>query len=146
MLDTQQFVPRDASSFSRLIGITFTEMEDGVAQCTLDVQAALKNPLGIVHGGVIYTIADTGMGGAVYSTLKEQERCVTVEIKITYFRFVTMGTIECNSKVVSKTGRHGFAEAEVYNAGELIAKASGTFSILPAGQIESLHKTTQNRS
>jgi acyl-CoA thioesterase len=141
MLDTQQFVPHEASSFSRLIGITFTEMEGGVSLCSLDIQEALKNPLGVVHGGVIYSIADTAMGGAVYSTLSENERCVTVEIKITYLRFVTTGALECRANVVSKTKRLGFTEAEVYNGDHLIAKASGTFSILPTDQIDSLHQT-----
>jgi acyl-CoA thioesterase len=130
MPEKQEFAHGDVSSFSQLIGLTFSDMDEGISHCSIEVKEPHLNPLGVVHGGVIYSLADTGMGGALYSTLDKNERCVTVEIKITYIRFVTSGSIKCTSKVVSKTKRLGFTEAEVHNAGDLIAKASGTFSIL----------------
>ena len=50
--------------FGDLIGLKFTKVEKGYSQCTLDVVDKLLNPHKVVHGGVLYSMADTGMGGS----------------------------------------------------------------------------------
>jgi acyl-CoA thioesterase len=72
------------------------------------------------------------MGGALYSTMAENERCVTVEMKITYFKPVISGTLNCVAEVVHRSRRLGYVEAEVKIGQELVARASGTFSIFTA--------------
>lgn len=119
----------DLNPFGELIGLRFSTFENGYSQCSLNVKETLHNPNGVVHGGVIYSLADTGMGGAVYSCLDEDELCASVEVKIAYFRFVTSGTLSCESRVVHRSRRLVFVESEVSNDGDLIAKAMGTFSI-----------------
>ena len=97
--------------------------------CSLEIKEDLFNPNGVVHGGVIYSLADTGMGGALHSRLKEGELCSTVEIKIVYFRPVVSGTLRCDSEVIRRGKRLAFTESEIHRGDRLIAKATGTFSI-----------------
>jgi acyl-CoA thioesterase len=118
--------------FGELLGLYFTTMEDGHSQCSLEIREDLFNPYGVLHGGVIYSLADTGMGGALYSRLKEDELCSTVEIKIVYFRPVVSGTLTCNSEVIRRGRRLAFTESEIRRGDRLIAKATGTFSIFKA--------------
>jgi acyl-CoA thioesterase len=127
-IDLQQ--PNGLNHFGDLIGLEFIKLEDGLSQCQLEVRESHLNPHRMVHGGVIYSLADTGMGGALFSSLDPGQRCATLEIKISYFHFVTTGILSCESKVVRKSRRFGFTESEVYNDERLIAKATGTFAIL----------------
>ena len=115
--------------FGELIGLNFSKSESGFSLCVLEVNEKLLNPFGYLHGGVVYSMADTGMGGALYSCLSEDERCATVEIKIIYIKGVTSGSLKCESKVIHKGNRFATMESEIRNDEQLIAKALGTFAI-----------------
>ena len=83
----------------------------------------------MVHGGVIYSLADTGMGGVLYPTLENGELCATVEIKICYFAAVRNGTIDCLTKLSHRARTWAYLESEIINDGKIVAKATGTYSI-----------------
>jgi len=74
-------------------------------------------------------MADTGMGGALYSDLDEDELCATIEIKIVYFTAVTSGVLTCETKLIHKSRKIAVLESEIEGDGRPIAKAIGTFSI-----------------
>jgi len=115
--------------FGELIGLNFTESENGCSRCVLPVTDALLNPHQVVHGGVLYAMADTGMGGALYTLLAPDELCTTIEIKITYYEPVTSGDIVCQTKVINKKRKIASLESEVFSGDTLISKASGTYYI-----------------
>lgn len=123
-LDQEGFNP-----FGELIGLQFTKCENGFSQCILEVKASLINPHGVIHGGAIYSMADTGMGAALYPLLEDNELCATVEIKIAYFAPTKAGTITCNTKLIHKTRKIASLESEVLKDNKIIAKATGTFYI-----------------
>jgi len=123
-LASEQFNP-----FGELIGLNFSECENGYSRCALEVAEKLLNPHKVLHGGVVYSLADTGMGAALYSELAEDELCATVEIKIAYFAAVTSGTLTCETRVIHRSKRIAALESEIKNDGRLTAKAMGTFSV-----------------
>ena len=118
--------------FGDLVGLTFTRWEEGYSQCVLEVHASLLNPHRTVHGGVTYTMADSGMGAALYSCIDDDELCSTVETKIVYFKPVASGTLTCDTRVVHKGRRIATLESEITHEGRLVAKALGTWSIYKA--------------
>ena len=118
--------------FAELIGLDFTEMEDGSSCCSIGICDQLLNPHKVVHGGVIYSMVDTGMGGALYTQLEPDELCATVEIKINYFKAVSSGILDCFTRVVNKGKRIAVLESDVTLGSELIAMALGTYSIFPS--------------
>ncbi len=118
--------------FGELIGLNFSECKNGFSRCALEVTEKLFNPNKVLHGGVVYSLADTGMGAALYSDLAEDELCATVEIKIAYFVAVTSGTLTCETRVIHRSRRIAVLESEVRNNGRLTAKAMGTFSVSKA--------------
>ena len=115
--------------FGDLIGLAFTSYGDGRSSCELEVRRELFNPHGVLHGGVLYSMADTGMGGALYSILEENELCTTVEIKIAYFAAVESGRMTCDTRVIERRSRIAILESEIINEDRLVAKALGTFYI-----------------
>ena len=55
-------VSKGFNPFGDLIGLNFTKYEKEFCQCVLKVKEHLLNPHKVLHGGVIYSMADTGMG------------------------------------------------------------------------------------
>lgn len=115
--------------FGDLIGFEFTKLRKGFSQCVLQINKSHFNPHKTVHGAVMYSMADTGMGGALYSLLGKDESCATVEIKIIYFKAVREGTLICHTKVIHRGKSFGVLESEILNNDTLVSKAYGTFSI-----------------
>ena len=115
--------------FGDLLGLQFTRCQEGNSQCVLEVKEKLLNPHKVLHGGVLYTMADTGMGAALIPSLAEDELSATVEIKIVYLLPVRSGTITCETKLVHKAKTMAVLESEIKGPDGLAAKALGTYSI-----------------
>ncbi len=128
-------MPADISGFNPfgdVRGLQFVKCENGQSRCTLEVGQRLLNPHGVVHGGVLYSMADTGMGGAIYSVMEESELCATVEIKIVYFKGVRGGTLVCDTRIINRGKRIAALESEITSDERLVAKANGTYSVFRA--------------
>ena len=115
---------------ARLLGIRRRSMAKGRCCFTLRVRREHMNPHGVVHGGVVYSLVDYAMGGALTSRLEPGERCTTLEIKINYLAPVSGGTLRAEARVVERTRRVGVLEATVRaGGGRLVALATGSFYI-----------------
>ena len=57
MRDALPFVATEG--FDALVGLTITELEDGLARGDVAVRDDLKQPYGLVHGGVFAAIAES---------------------------------------------------------------------------------------
>jgi acyl-CoA thioesterase len=120
--------------FADLIGFEITARGEGRCTSELTAKEAHLNPNGMIHGAVLYALADTGMGGALASVLDEGQLCSTIEIKINYFRPAKSERLRCETRVVYKGSRTAAMESEVFDESDrLLARATGTFMILPSG-------------
>ncbi|SRR6266545_3737730 len=114
---------------AEVLGIRRGAMSAGRCVFETTVRPAHMNPHGVVHGGVIYTLVDYAMGGALTSLLERGERCATIEVKIQYVRPVEQGSVRAEAHVVTRTRRIGVLEARVHGGEDLVALATGTFYI-----------------
>ena len=120
--------------FAELLGIKIDNKHEGHCTCSIPFSNKLLNPNDVVHGGVIYSLADTGMGGALQSVLCESELCATIEVKITYLNPAIPGSnLVCHARVLKKGRRVAMMESDVYSDDRMIAKASGSFAVLGSG-------------
>ena len=115
--------------YADLIGLELGEQKDGRSTCSLTVTEQLYNPHRVVHGGVLYALADTGMGAALYPSLAPGESCATIEIKINYYRPVKLGEIRCLTEVVHRGKSVANIESSLYCDERLVAKANGSYTI-----------------
>lgn len=115
--------------FADLVGLKIEELNDGSSKCTLIATEKLYNPHKVIHGAVLYSLADTGMGAALYPTLNAGEICATIEIKICYYKPVTSGMITCMTEVVNRGKAVANLESCIYSENILVAKANGNYSI-----------------
>lgn len=115
--------------FADLVGLKVETQKEGSSTCSIEVSEKLLNPHNVVHGAVIYALADTGMGVALYPGLQEGQICATIEIKINYYRAVYDGKIVCETQVVNKGRSVANMESSLFCNGDLIAKANGNYAI-----------------
>ena len=124
---------KGTSPFAEMLGIQVTGFGDGAGQCALEIRGDMLNLHRSVHGGVIYSLADIGMGVALYSLLDPGEQCSTIEIKMNYFEPARGKRLVCNSRVLQKGRSIAVLEAEIKDRDRLVAKGMGTFAVLSAG-------------
>ena len=121
--------PPKEHAFGELLGLKMEGVVDGHSVCLLQTRPELLNPHQVLHGGVLFSMADTGMGAALYSQMVEAESCATIEIKMNFLRPVSEGVVTCKSWVVQKGRTVAVLESDLSNEGRVVAKALGTFSI-----------------
>jgi len=121
--------PLSRHPYAERIGLVFEEQRAGHSRCVLNVAEDHLNPHGVMHGAVIYSLADTGMGAALYPTLEPGEICATIEIKINYFKPVVSGVLACVTELVNRGKTVANLESTVHCGDVLVAKANGNYSI-----------------
>jgi uncharacterized protein (TIGR00369 family) len=113
-----------------LLGIVTETRSNGYSRMRCPVDPALFNPNGVLHGGVVYTLIDYGMGGAVMSALGEGEYCTSIEVKVSYLASVREGTLTAETQVVKEGRTIAFVESKVTDdKGRLVATGSASMFI-----------------
>ena len=119
--------------FAKLIGLHLLDHAQGSNRFRLAVDEKHLNPNKVVHGAVLFAMADTGMGAAVHPTLAAGELCATVEIKINYFKPVHAGELVCTTTLVNRGKTLANLDAVIHCGESLVAKANGTYAIFRPG-------------
>lgn len=131
--DIERFM-QDRRSFGilHLLGMKIISAEAGIGRVGITVDERLMHPQQIVHGGVIFTLADTAMSMALLPLLPQGTPFGTVEAKINFLLPVRAGELLAEGTVVHMGRSTAVTEATVYNIvdGEqrTISKVLGTFS------------------
>lgn len=115
--------------FAELIDLHVDAQGPGSSELHLDADARHLNPHRVVHGAVLYALADTGMGAALYPTLAAGELCATIEIKINYFKPVGSGRLVCRTTLVNRGKTVANLDARLYLGEQLVAQANGNYAI-----------------
>ncbi len=125
------------SGFHTWIGLRLERVEPGEVDVALDLEPHHLNLLGLLHGGLIATLADTATGLAYRTVLAPGTRHVTTHLCVAFLSPGRAGTVTARGKVVKAGERFGYAEADVVGPeDELLARATATFTVSPepAGQ------------
>ena len=132
----QEALEHSVGALGDALGIVSEAREPGRARLRLTVDPTWSNPNGVLHGGVIYTMVDYSMGGAIQPDLPEGQSCATIEVKINYLASVREGTVSVETEVVKQGRNIAFTESKVTDErGRLVATASGsTFIVRPGPQ------------
>ena len=120
--------------FAELIDLHVDEQRAGCSELSLVVTGDHLNPHGVVHGAVVYAMADTGMGAALYPTLAAGEICATIEIKINYFKPIAAGRLRCRTELVNRGRTVANLESRVFLDQVLVALANGNYAIFTPRQ------------
>lgn len=115
--------------FSRLIGMKLVDLQMDTAVISIEMRDDLRQPSGVLHGGVTATLIDTAMAFAVRTRLPADAATATIDLTIHYLRPHLSGTLTCTAKVVRAGKRIFTVSADVVGAeGKLIATGISTYT------------------
>jgi uncharacterized protein (TIGR00369 family) len=114
--------------FFKLLGIEVLDVRPGFSKLRLPWRSELNQPAGILHGGVMASVIDTGIAHALLMTGQFQElsekggHVVSIDLRVKYLRPVSSGAIVCESTIVRPGRRIIHASSAVTNeAGKEVA-------------------------
>jgi len=119
-----------ASPFYGWMGLSLVSVEPGRVEIALDAAPHHLNIQGLLHGGVISTLADTAAGLAVKSRLESGRRHVTLHLGVNFLTAGSTGRFTATGRAVRVGRQIAYAESEVRDAsGSLVATAQSTISV-----------------
>ena len=87
--------------FSDLLGIEVTALEHGKCIATMQVEGRHHQPMGVLHGGVSVTLAETVASiGGWFIAAKTNQVVVGQEINANHLKQVTSGTIRAEATIL----------------------------------------------
>jgi uncharacterized protein (TIGR00369 family) len=116
-----------------LLGLELVEVAEGRAVFEVTPGEHHYNPIGVVHGGLLATLADSAMACAVHSRLPAGVSYTTVQLDVHLVRPLTVasGRVRCEGRVLHLGSRVATAEARATDAqGRLCAHATTTCLVL----------------
>jgi uncharacterized protein (TIGR00369 family) len=129
---TTQSPSRVRIPFVEHLGIRLTEQSKERASIVLEKRPELLNSWGATHGGVVMTMLDYVMSAAVRGHYGVDGGVLTVDLSVGFMSASSSGYILAEGRVLHGGQSTAFCEAEARDdAGKLLAKAIGTFKVLP---------------
>jgi acyl-CoA thioesterase len=118
-----------SNDVAKMIGMELFDIAPGEATITIKMRDQLRQPHGVLHGGITATLIDTAMAFAVITRLAEGEKATTVDLTVHYLRPHIEGAVSCTAKVVRAGKRIITLTAEAFNEEKkLIATAMSTYT------------------
>lgn len=120
-----------APAFIPWLGIKVVEMKEGYCKGELEVRPEFANPLGMVHGGCIFSFADT-IGGLAATSRNPEVKVVTLNSSINYLKpAVDTKKLIAESREIKYGSKVAVYEVNIYNdSEELLANVNISYFIL----------------
>jgi acyl-CoA thioesterase len=106
------------------LGMQVLSVSPGLATLRMAVRGDMVNGVGLCHGGLIFTLADSAFG---FASNSHNELTVTSGMNIDFIAPAAPGDLLLAvAREVSRAGRHGLYDVSVTNQrGELVAMCRG---------------------
>ena len=108
--------------FANSLGLRLTDMRDGHVEGEIPITPALFNPIGSIHGGVYYTLADT-VGGCAARTRGQIH--TTIEGKLNHIRAATRK----EKKLIAKGDVLHFGQKTIVSSVEITNDSGQTLAV-----------------
>jgi len=114
------------------MGMRLVDLQLDQAVIKIEIRDDLRQPSGVLHGGVTATLIDTAMAFAVRTRLPMETATATIDLTVHYLRPHVEGTATCTAKIVRAGKRIFTVSADVINdQGKLIATGISTYTKVP---------------
>ena len=121
---------KNTLTFDKHLDIKFVNSKKGYCRIKLNLKPNHLNHGGIAHGGVLASLCDIALAGAVGTLLSKNEWCVTAQLDIHYLNPAFPGTIFGYGMVVRKGSTLAFVSGGVETKDKKqIANAHGIWVI-----------------
>ncbi len=118
--------------FNEFMGIELVRGAEGEVELAIDLRPHHLNRKRVAHGGVVSTLLDSALGGAVISAIPPEWWCTTVSLSIQFVSGAAPGRLVGTGRVVRRGRAVAFARGEVHDSrGKLVATAEGSWHLWP---------------
>ena len=115
--------------YASWLGIQVDEAKRGHSSCSVVVTEKMLNFLGLVHGGLLFSLADVAF--SVASNM-EGPVAYAIDVNGSFFKSAKVGdTLTAKATRVHRGRRTGVYRMEIFNNDDLIAAFNGTVLIKP---------------
>jgi phenylacetic acid degradation protein PaaD len=110
--------------YANFLGIRFDRVEPGFASCSLIVTASMFNFLNVVHGGLVFSLADAAFSAA---SNRDHSPSFALDVSGTFLRTAKIGDVlRAEAQLVHATRRTALYRMTVLNGEELVSTFNGT--------------------
>lgn len=135
----------DNPYFPGTMGYSVVDVRRGYARLEVENRRETSNPVGIMHGGASFGLADTAVAAALVGIYGPGQALLTIEMKINYLEPIFPGTVTAEAYVVRASRRSTYAEVDVWSRGKLAARASTTYMIKPIADVTAREPASETR-
>ena len=117
---------------NRLLGIRLDQRSAQSATMSMDARADFEQEHGVVHGGLLATLADTAAVYCFHPDLEPGQGLTSIEFKVNFLRPVLPGgeRVVARAQVVKRGRRIGLCDVEVEQGERQVLKGSFTYMFL----------------
>ena len=125
-------IPFGSVPINRLLGLELRASSADGATVALTPRADFGQEYGVIHGGVLSTLADTAAVYAVQPVLKAGERMTSIEFKVNFLAPATAaaGEIVATSKLAKRGRSVAVVHADVKQGSTLVLTGIFTYIIV----------------
>ncbi len=110
--------------YIKFLGISVDKVKKGYSLCSIVITNDMLNFLGLVHGGLIFSLADVAFSVASNS---DHLPSYALDVSGSFLKTAKVGdTVTAEAKLIHTTKRTGIYRMEVFKNTELIATFNGT--------------------
>jgi uncharacterized protein (TIGR00369 family) len=110
--------------FDEFLGYQYERIDEDHVHITLPLKPLYINSGGVVHGGIISSLADVAMCNTVEPDENRKQKVVTVDLNVTFLKGAKGEFLIAQAALIKKGRNLSHAECLIYDAEEnLIAKA-----------------------
>jgi len=125
-----------SAPFPMLLGMEVVEQRPGFVACRVVIDDKHRNGIGVLHGGVLTSLADHVLSIVVYPHVEVGKWVATLDLKLSYLAPVREGELFAKAEIISLRRRIGAVRIDLTNvvagAETLAAAALGTVYVKEA--------------
>lgn len=110
--------------FDEFLGFQYEQVSSDSIKITMPIQPLFLNSVGVVHGGVISSLADVTLCNTLGANEDGKQKAVTVDLDVTFLKGAKGESLTAIAKLVKSGKNLSHAECQIYDDQEnLVAKA-----------------------
>ncbi|MCQ6276026.1 PaaI family thioesterase [Bacillus sp. V3B] len=114
--------------FDAFLRVKHERISETNLKVTMPIEPLYLNSIGVVHGGVICSLADIAMGNIFGADENSNQKMVTADINTTFLKPAKGKVLIADAVVVKKGRTLNYIDCLIYNdQNEVVAKAKGIF-------------------
>ena len=119
----------------QLLGMRVEEARAGYSRFRLPFRHEITQPMGIMHGGALATVADSAVAIALWGLVGMDKIFTTIEMKINYIAPVSSGEVIAEGNIIHCGRRTAVGEVTLTDSdGKLVGKCIATYMIIPVDE------------